>query len=370
MRGNLIIGKNNAFYNINNNLIKVNINGNFNKVVNPFRIKNLYIQGNNNNVEIVENGEINFIKIFGNNNKIYLKNNSVSNYIDQGMGNAMIRYQNMFFNRHRIRPGRPQLRNNRNQFNFINQNNNAFNNSDRINNVLNKLEELPYSEVPFLYKINTFNKCFLCDQQFVNNEKVTIFSCKKHIFHSNCLKEWIKSHINSPACPKCGEINNININTQANPFIPRNNLLNLPLNLGLRFHHDDIENFSDGEDPYDDIEGFNDDGINDFYDEIGLDNEDLEDDDLDLMPKIGLSKEILDNMEISKIKNVEKLDNDKKKCTICLEDYVNGDDSIALPCIHIFHANCIKTWLKNQNTCPICKYEINYGIEDIENDLM
>ena len=37
-------------------------------------------------------------------------------------------------------------------------------------------------------------------------------------------------------------------------------------------------------------------------------------DDLDLVisPSKGLNKEFLDNMEISKIKNVEKLDNDKK----------------------------------------------------------
>ena len=76
--------------------------------------------------------------------------------------------------------------------------------------------------------------------------------------------------------------------------------------------------------------------------------------------KKGLNKNILDNMVITKMKNVEKLDNDKKKCTICLENYKDGDDFIALPCIHIFHSDCIKTWLKNQTTCPICKNEIKY----------
>ena len=365
MRGNLIIGKNQAFYNINNNLIKVNINGNFNKVVNPFRIKNLYIQGNNNIVEVVENGEINFIKIFGNNNKIFLKNNSESNYYDQGVGNEM---KKIFIPQNRIR-FRQQLRNNRNRINYINQNNNSFYNRNRINNFLNELEEHSYSEVPFIYKMDNFNKCFLCNQQFINHEKVRIFTCRKHIFHSNCLKEWIKSHINSPLCPKCNELNNFNINIQANPFIPRNIILNIPLNLGLRFHRDDEDDNYEDEEPNDDFDDYNDDEENIFHDEIGFDDENFDDDDdFDLMPKIGLNKEILDNMEISKIKNVEKLDNDKKKCTICLEDYVNGDDSIALPCIHIFHANCIKTWLKNQNTCPICKYEIKYGIEDIEND--
>ena len=73
-------------------------------------------------------------------------------------------------------------------------------------------------------------------------------------------------------------------------------------------------------------------------------------------------------MEIYKMKNVEKLDNDKKKCTICLENYVDGDDSIALPCIHIFHADCIKTWVKDHNTCPICKKDIIYENEEVVNN--
>ena len=84
--------------------------------------------------------------------------------------------------------------------------------------------------------------------------------------------------------------------------------------------------------------------------------------------KKGLDKNILDNMEISKIKDIDKLDIDKKKCTICLENYVNGDDSIALPCIHIFHAECIKTWLKDNNSCPICKNEIKFENEELNDE--
>ena len=89
MRGNLIIGRNHAFYNINNDLIKVNINGNFNKVVNPFRIKDVYIHGNNNNVEIIGNGEIKFVKFFGNNNTINIKNDSMCHYEEHGNGNLL-----------------------------------------------------------------------------------------------------------------------------------------------------------------------------------------------------------------------------------------------------------------------------------------
>ena len=79
--------------------------------------------------------------------------------------------------------------------------------------------------------------------------------------------------------------------------------------------------------------------------------------------KKGFDKNFLDSLEINKIKDVNKLDDDKKKCTICLEDYANGDESIILPCIHLFHANCIKTWMENNNTCPLCNNEIKYENE-------
>ena len=64
MKGNLIIGKNYSFYNINHNLIKVNANGNNNRIVNPYRITDLYIHGNKNTLEVIGNGKIINIKIF------------------------------------------------------------------------------------------------------------------------------------------------------------------------------------------------------------------------------------------------------------------------------------------------------------------
>ena len=59
------------------------------------------------------------------------------------------------------------------------------------------------------------------------------------------------------------------------------------------------------------------------------------------------------------IDSVDKLDGDKKDCTICLNSFKHGDKALILPCIHIFHTNCIKKWFKTQNTCPICKFKIN-----------
>ena len=73
----------------------------------------------------------------------------------------------------------------------------------------------------------------------------------------------------------------------------------------------------------------------------------------------GLDEDIIQSYPISKIKDINKLDEEKKKCLICLDNFKNNDDSIILPCIHIFHAECIKKWLKNKNSCPICKSKID-----------
>lgn len=43
-----------------------------------------------------------------------------------------------------------------------------------------------------------------------------------------------------------------------------------------------------------------------------------------------------------------------KECSICLDDLSLGDHSI-LPCKHIFHDNCIRSWRRYKRTCPLCR---------------
>ena len=57
----------------------------------------------------------------------------------------------------------------------------------------------------------------------------------------------------------------------------------------------------------------------------------------------------------------------EKNCIICFENNKDGDKCIALPCMHIFHADCIKTWLNEKGICPTCKHEIKYDYYDVEN---
>ena len=54
----------------------------------------------------------------------------------------------------------------------------------------------------------------------------------------------------------------------------------------------------------------------------------------------------------------EKKDGENNECIICLSEFEVGDSITTLPCVHIFHNECIKNWLKNNNHCPICKFEI------------
>lgn len=66
-----------------------------------------------------------------------------------------------------------------------------------------------------------------------------------------------------------------------------------------------------------------------------------------------------DYYPISVIKDINKLVEDKKRCAICLENFQNGDESIILPCVHIFHSKCIRKWVQRKKTCPFCNYKIN-----------
>ena len=42
-------------------------------------------------------------------------------------------------------------------------------------------------------------------------------------------------------------------------------------------------------------------------------------------------------------------------CVICLENYEKEDKITTLECNHIFHHQCIVSWVENDNTCPLCR---------------
>ncbi|KAK7321556.1 hypothetical protein VNO77_32322 [Canavalia gladiata] len=64
------------------------------------------------------------------------------------------------------------------------------------------------------------------------------------------------------------------------------------------------------------------------------------------LPVITLTEEILANLG----KDAE--------CAICRENLVLNDKMQELPCKHTFHPPCLKPWLDEHNSCPICRYEL------------
>ncbi|XP_073276725.1 E3 ubiquitin-protein ligase CIP8-like [Primulina huaijiensis] len=45
-------------------------------------------------------------------------------------------------------------------------------------------------------------------------------------------------------------------------------------------------------------------------------------------------------------------------CSIC-KDLVNaGESAKKLPCGHLYHGECILTWLGSRNSCPVCRFEL------------
>jgi hypothetical protein len=45
----------------------------------------------------------------------------------------------------------------------------------------------------------------------------------------------------------------------------------------------------------------------------------------------------------------------KAECSVCMDDVQLDEEVSVLPCKHWFHEACVTAWLKEHNTCPICR---------------
>eukprot|EP00252_Welwitschia_mirabilis_P026239 TRINITY_DN851_c0_g1_i2.p1 TRINITY_DN851_c0_g1~~TRINITY_DN851_c0_g1_i2.p1 ORF type:complete len:469 (+),score=91.04 TRINITY_DN851_c0_g1_i2:133-1539(+) len=45
-------------------------------------------------------------------------------------------------------------------------------------------------------------------------------------------------------------------------------------------------------------------------------------------------------------------------CAICKDSLEDGNEANQLPCLHLYHPDCILPWLRTRNSCPICRYEL------------
>ncbi|EEF46175.1 zinc finger protein, putative [Ricinus communis] len=79
-----------------------------------------------------------------------------------------------------------------------------------------------------------------------------------------------------------------------------------------------------------------------------------------LVPKVPpASKEVVAKLPVITLTQeiLAKLGQDAE-CAICKENLVVDDKMQELPCKHTFHPPCLKPWLDEHNSCPICRHEL------------
>lgn len=83
-------------------------------------------------------------------------------------------------------------------------------------------------------------------------------------------------------------------------------------------------------------------------------------DDTPAAPRVPpASKEVVAKLPVTTVTDefLAKQDADAE-CAICKENLVLNDKMQELPCKHMFHPPCLKPWLDEHNSCPICRHEL------------
>ena len=77
-----------------------------------------------------------------------------------------------------------------------------------------------------------------------------------------------------------------------------------------------------------------------------------------------------DNFCLEFINTIKLNSNKKQECIICKDKLCKEQEVYILPCGHIFHKDCISTWLKKKAECPTCRTDIDiksYFMDKLEN---
>lgn len=83
----------------------------------------------------------------------------------------------------------------------------------------------------------------------------------------------------------------------------------------------------------------------------------LNDEDDEEHPR-GLTKEQIDNLSTRTYGQASLEGEMGRACSVCINEYAQGNKLRRLPCSHEFHIHCIDRWLSENNTCPICRQPV------------
>lgn len=80
------------------------------------------------------------------------------------------------------------------------------------------------------------------------------------------------------------------------------------------------------------------------------------------------TEQAIEKLQKKKLDKEMMGEGNKVECTICIDEMSEGDEVTVLPCKHWFHGECVVLWLKEHNTCPICRSPIEKRGGNNENE--
>ena len=77
-------------------------------------------------------------------------------------------------------------------------------------------------------------------------------------------------------------------------------------------------------------------------------------------PSRGCPPSIIDNMEVVKFEpHLFDDSTHPSECCICMGDFNDEEIILKTKCSHVFHKDCLKSWLVSIERCPICREYLN-----------
>ena len=299
------------------------------------------LRNNNNNQEIIDNNSINEEDYFcGDDTDEHINIQQPNNY------NSLLNLNNF----HIHNP------NNINSINYINnENNNRNNNINNINNINNKTESFLDKDGNIIYRNkNSEPEIKMLDSHRImvgNNEFEDLTKEAREMQNKEAYEKKILNIYQNE---------NREIKEEKKPFMERVAqflddhgdgimavidgigciLLHGP-SIARTIHRVDrwIDGIGSNDDPRQDNER------NNIINEVGLQNKERD------------VYTILKFLPVWEVRENKKSENNNN-CVVCLYEFQIGDEISALPCCHVFHTKCIDSWLKNELTCPVCKFEV------------
>ena len=190
----------------------------------------------------------------------------------------------------------------------------------------------------------TFN-CWLCGQTLPEKEREDHMLCHKMQEEGEKYKKEQGSHKNNQnQRPIHRPLQQQNRAPQQQNRAPHQQNRQSPKN--LQQNNNNYINIKRSFVPFDDIDIFD---FNQIHESLNKMNNPTD-------------EEILNELPETEIGDVSKLEPERRNCIICLKDLKEGDKATMLPCIHMFHSECIQIWLKTTNACPVCKIKLTKEI--------